>query len=904
MMDILAPLLPPGFDALDISIPYVGSCAIDEGPFESLPIRHGFTTHQVNGRSQLELNQTHSYAQYTALLQTWLFFGFIQAVGAELQLPVELSDFVQHSVGKGESTVTAKPLLAWNAIIQKSQPRTLRRMFKLKSLSSLRQRRDRDSETLADTITTGYYNATIFDFANPEACAESEDRALIILSIKYLIQNIILFLSPEDYMLESYLRNRYVDTARLITGDANESIPPSSNVLKKYLEERGWCPVYANDVLSREPLTDVYIAAAVVPRNGSSSMHRECSSRKGCLAWNVKLDKIRQRHVRQDCNCKLVKPDMSKVYELLQRGEIPVAEVSCNPGKGLSVKVKPAEANIDYTAISHIWADGLASGKENGLLSCQLERIQCQVLNVQAEYRKALVTYYPTFTSNRLMSYNWQKRLKSRIQKGNVNIWIDALCIPVYDPTQASLTTTLKKRAINLMTPTYAGARFVLVLDRQVEEIGKHLKASSPRYKDSRFRALSSLVLHSRWMQRCWTLQEGALAQILCFQCHDWLYTGEERLNNTEGLRDVQLLIESLLSRSTSMPSDLDSILANLALLDAGDFMDFSKEQRVKAFLRSLTHSGKDQFPLNLLLRRQDMVPQKRRSEWWIPDLDSRASFYSDGSRYPRATLCEYGVLFRCQYSRLNPLRLIERLPSSPRFWLRYEDHLFWIELDLHPGDFGIANLAAHDSACILFFWLDAHLSLPQNPRGFIHRGFCVTRTGDPRSIASISQDTHEERSALPVHYNCAFSYGVSTPLSSQEFRSSPVVPVEMSTSQANEDTYLIQTDVASWPDVKAVRTAKNEMGENHTYQNLSIFTSCSIFVLFIAALALFLARVSGLKKISNIRLGDWVIYCLLGALAVALLLIFIGVTRLRVRRQRRGYRRWVQSFALKERVD
>ena len=181
-------------------------------------------------------------------------------------------------------------------------------------------------------------------------------------------------------MLKPYLQNRHVTSARLMTGDANEKIPPSSSILKKYLEARGWCPVYANDLLSREHLTDVYIAASVVPRNGSSSMHRECSHMKGCLAWNVKLDQIIQRHVRHDCNCKLIRPDMSKVYELLQRGEIPVAEITCSPGKGLSLKIKPAEASVDYTAISHIWADGLASGRENGLLGCQLERIQRQVL--------------------------------------------------------------------------------------------------------------------------------------------------------------------------------------------------------------------------------------------------------------------------------------------------------------------------------------------------------------------------------------------------------------------------------------------------------------------------------------------------------------------------------------------
>ena len=245
-----------------------------------------------------------------------------------------------------------------------------------------------------------------------------------------------------------------------------------------------------------------------------------------------------------------------------------------------------------------------------------------------------------------------------------------------------------------------------------------------------------------------------------------------------------------------------------------------------------------------------------------------------------------------------DSLRLIEGLPSSPRFWTRQKEQLFWIELDLQPDDLGIEDLDAHDPACILFFGHNP-LSLPQNPRGFIGRGFCITRIGESRKINSLSQETHEEQSAWPVLCNCAFSFGVSTPLSSREFRSSPVVKMDLHTSQPNEDTYLIHTDVASWPDVKPARRAKFELTRFNRYHDL-VFRSFGLLLIPTLAAVILL---SVKPKLFKTRVGHILILLWL-ALFGTLLLISFGLTRLRALQHKRAFRRWVQSFAMKDRVD
>ena len=86
-----------------------------------------------------------------------------------------------------------------------------------------------------------------------------------------------------------------------------------------------------------------------------------------------------------------------------------------------------------HTSISHVWVDGLGSSTEEGLHSCQVQRIH------------ELVTWLlpgkpPAF-------------------------WIDSLCIPKQHD--------LRKAAIRLMGDTYKNADRVLVLDASIRVLAQ-----------------------------------------------------------------------------------------------------------------------------------------------------------------------------------------------------------------------------------------------------------------------------------------------------------------------------------------------------------------------------------------------------------------------------------------------
>lgn len=914
-MDFPAPLLPQDSDPLDISIPYVGSYGLVEGPFDTLPLRHGFTMHDVNNKSQLELDQEHSYAEYTALLQTWLFFGLIHAIGVELELPIELSEFVQHPVGEGRATVTAKPLAAWNAIVPNTEPDivtdiladTLGRMLNSRSYRTLMRRRHRDRGALSDQAKIAFYNATVFDFINPQDTGESDDRALTILSIKFLSHYVNLRTGDGDTVFSPYCYNKPLSLTKFMVADTNETIAPSAKILKRYLQDRGWCPVYAGDLLARNNSQSVYLAAAVVPQIGTPSMHEECSVQKGCLAWNVKLDEIQQKHTKQNCCCTIVKPNMSRVHELLEQGQIPVIEVGVDPRGKFLLEIKSSDTDVGYTAISHIWADGLACGKENGLLECQLRRIRDLVLDLEAEF----VTKTLTRSSCPPLFYRawpWLKRLRHRVKSRKVSVWMDALCIPIHDPHQPDKTAILKKRAISLMTPTYAGAKNVLVLDHCLEQIGSN----------TNYRALSSLIAHSRWMQRCWTLQEGALAQRLFFQCCGWIHAPQSRTREEEEyarsvhaqwdeeitLRDVdddyntQSLIESLLSRSTSMPSDIDAIFASLSLLDASEIMDYPKDHRAKAFFRSQVSRGGGYIPLNLLLRRLNDIPQRARSEWWVPDLNSRTSFFCDGTFRPGATLYDHGLVIRClegrdqyRFKGLESRRVPEGSVSSQKFWLNYTDSVsFWVELDLPPEQISTPEFTVARSARTLIFPSEAHLLLPRNSRGFIDRGLCVTHTASIQEMPSTSQSVNGANEVWPVQYDCAFSFGLCTPSSSIEFADcSSIRSLDVSRERL-ENAYLVQTDVTDWPDVRSVRMTKKNLEEGQDYH---FYIRAALFILvFVIQGSMVISFALGLITVGR-DLGITLIL-------VALIPLW-GYPSLQLHIRRRRFRQWARSFALKE---
>jgi hypothetical protein len=188
----------------------------------------------------------------------------------------------------------------------------------------------------------------------------------------------------------------------------------------------------------------------------------------------------------------------------------------------LDIKVIRCTPYITYTAISHVWSDGLGNPEKNALPECQLLRLRDLV---RRTYLLEFSPFYDNRTkdSERKSREKWASWAKMRPGRPHFNIdqkrvffWMDTLCIPVCPELDVTnKRRDLRFRAIKQITPVFAGSFNTLVLDRALEDIVRHNHDDITQVSGDEFAAL---VLRSKWMERGWTLEEGSLAQTCVFQ--------------------------------------------------------------------------------------------------------------------------------------------------------------------------------------------------------------------------------------------------------------------------------------------------------------------------------------------------------------------------------------------------
>lgn len=217
---------------------------------------------------------------------------------------------------------------------------------------------------------------------------------------------------------------------------------------------------------------------------------------------------------------------------------------------------------------------------------------------------------------------------------------MDTLGIPV-----GLENASLRAIAINKMDLIYAGARDVLVLDPELQQISLE---GLPQEE------ISAHILCSPWITRCWTLQEAQLSSNWYAQFADGIfdprsahrrlmndlgsYTASKEKFDDLGCLKYELLVEwyyrqlhkhnlselgltvkvndpfhmewdNLAQRSTTKKEDIHCILANMLGFSAGELLGLPYEERMKAILCTQTT-----LPLKLFFN-----PGPR-----IQDLDNR----------------------------------------------------------------------------------------------------------------------------------------------------------------------------------------------------------------------------------------------------------------------------------------
>lgn len=287
----------------------------------------------------------------------------------------------------------------------------------------------------------------------------------------------------------------------------------STLVLLERFQSNQWCPIRASEVCQLYDIAICYYMSKIQRSDAAGTDHSQCMPRSRCTAYD--LDKKKKREYRPkhtvDChNCRDVSVNAVELKDIIEEGAIPI--LSMDPYADSSdIRFHRSNGTIRYTAISHVWSDGLGNPLENSLPWCQLKRIG-KVLQSMMERSVGYVGLAEG-------SYNWGS-CNTRRGIRRVFFWMDNLCIPVNGRSPKSVEQ-LRIRAISHIAPIFQAAVSVLVLDAELER----LPLKSPDDEKMSLEQivegeeiLTSRILGCKWLRRAWTLEEGALARELHFK--------------------------------------------------------------------------------------------------------------------------------------------------------------------------------------------------------------------------------------------------------------------------------------------------------------------------------------------------------------------------------------------------
>jgi len=205
------------------------------------------------------------------------------------------------------------------------------------------------------------------------------------------------------------------------------------------MTERKWCPSSGRVLMNKYGPSVAMYATLLEPAENSSVSHGGCD-RETCVAYNVDVSTYKPRHLHEGCSCENIGPPVNDVYRALQSGQFPLLD-----GEGLiydspdgQLLVKCYEPGTEFVAVSHVWSDGLGSVTENGLPRCQ-------------------VAYLSKLT---------------KIISGSALFWIDGLCVPKDTNTRIAaihkMASTYGSASITLVLD--AGIRKCSI-ERPLEEV-------------------------------------------------------------------------------------------------------------------------------------------------------------------------------------------------------------------------------------------------------------------------------------------------------------------------------------------------------------------------------------------------------------------------------------------------
>jgi len=431
----------------------------DNQGFYGYPRRRGWGIGDevsLRGRGKEETN---------IFLQSWLYFGFLSEAMSIIDVQFRMEEFIDEDPA-GSCWISTRHLPrhleTWRYQEKKGEsldphdyePAKLARLSSLKRLVV---------EVRKWVMVLSGTESSEPDNLGPERLATtgplSQELATVIMALDFALTRAAILIWS------------------LRMADISDNVGQSEYLLSGLLEN-GWCPHDVHMIRNMFSVDTEYYFRSFLPIRCQRD-HTNCSELH-CRAENIDETAYLVRHITEECDCKFASPDINAVVSSLQCDGIPLVVLpSTDPGV-VQVIDWQTDSEIDYIAISHVWADGLGNPRTNSLPLCQLTRIQ-QMANLA----HALDNDVPTYP---------------------VAFWMDTLCVPV-EPQHKEH----RQIAIRRMRDTYARAKKVLVLDSEIQ-CGS---------REAQFLECSARIFTSSWLRRLWTLQEGVFASDICFQFQD-----------------------------------------------------------------------------------------------------------------------------------------------------------------------------------------------------------------------------------------------------------------------------------------------------------------------------------------------------------------------------------------------
>lgn len=474
---------------------------------------------------------------FAGAYQTWLFFGVLEEFFG--RGPSQYEDFIERGSIQLKTGASDGKFRSWQQKI--SRLGTTQRATEYKRIKNLLRQANEASEELDAHATRTFGGNALLQ--------------MMSLSVKLLIA--ILHAITEDSFRpaarsgwwpkwlnpfatsdRTNVLKMSVDQARLHlqgrTDIALALVPgergtnPATRLLLSSLMRNGWCFHRAMQACGQFEFVTLNYLASMRLQDKSIRGHAGCYQAGRCIAYDVTelgRQAARPRHV-EGCSgfmCSEIGLPIEDLEKPITNERIPLVSIS-EKGTKLDIQVVKARSTTAYTAISHVWSDGMGNPFANQLPACQILRLRDWILELK-RLRKGKPrsiskpsTWLPLFRSE---STGWMQLWYDRPtrpgkpielgKRGRVVFWMDTLCIPTSAETQSFKNTdrrkALKQKAIKHITPIFAGATNVLILDKGLQNVKTH-----HQYSEMSSTQLAAYIYSTQWIHRAWTLEEGSLA--------------------------------------------------------------------------------------------------------------------------------------------------------------------------------------------------------------------------------------------------------------------------------------------------------------------------------------------------------------------------------------------------------